>query len=157
MIVIVIVGVVVRMGVVMWMAMRQHGDGRTVVAAPAGCAHAQLTSIERIFKSRPAVTSTSALPQGHNKIRSFSSKLVSQRAASCLAGTHVDLEAGAVGDGALGGEFEAERHRIGDDGAQRTDFQLDAVHPTACGVFAHRIDNTLRQRHLVHVCPDLAG
>ena len=62
---------------------------------------------------------------------------------------------GAVGDGALGGELEAERHRIGDNRAQRTDFQLDAVHSPTGGVFAHRIDNTLRQRHLVHVCPNL--
>jgi hypothetical protein len=29
------------------------------------------------------------------------------------------------------------------------------VHTSAGGVFAHRIDNTLRQRHLVHVCPNL--
>jgi hypothetical protein len=77
------------------------------------------------------------------------------RAAACLTGTQVDLEAGAVGDGAFGGEIEAERHRIGHDGAQCADFQPDAVYASTGGVLTHGIDDTLRQRHLVHVCPNL--
>ncbi len=39
---------------------------------------------------------------------------------------------------------------VGDHGAQRADLELDAVHAATGGVLAHRIDDTLRDRHFVH-------
>ena len=105
--------------------------------------------------SRPVSTSTSALPHGHSRIKSDkpnSPPHVRQRAARL----HVEVEAGAGGDRALGGQPEAELHRVGNHGAQRADLDPDAVHATTGGVLAHRIDHTPGDRHLVHVCP-LAG
>ena len=121
-----------------------QGDGGAVAAATAGCTHAQLTSIDRILSSRPASTSTSALPQGHNMIKSCSSNSASQAPAVRRAGAHVEIESGTVGDGALGGKLETELHGIGHDRAQRADFEFDAVHAAPGRVFTHRIDNTLR-------------
>ena len=155
--VVVIVVVVVGMVVVMRVGMPRQRDGCPVVAAATGCAHAQLTSIERIFMSRPATTSTSALPQGHNKIKSGKYEALTAGAAARRTGRDVHVEARAVGDGARGGQLEAELHRVGHDGAQRADLQLDAVHAATRGVLAHRVDNTLRYRHFVHGCPVSAG
>ncbi|MDT5066376.1 MAG: hypothetical protein QOK02_2531, partial [Mycobacterium sp.] len=67
-----------------------QGDHRSVVPAAARCAHGQLTSIESIRRSRPAITSTSALPHGHNKIKSGNSNSwsqVRQRATPALRST----------------------------------------------------------------------
>ena len=72
------------------------------------------------------------------------------------AGCDIEIEEGAVGHRALGGQLEAELHGVGHDGAQLADLDLDAVHAPARGMLTHRVDNTLRDRHLVHVCP-LAG
>ena len=69
-VVMVLVVMVVRVVMVMRVSMAGERDDGTVVAAAAGCAHDQLTSIDRIRRSRPASTSTSALPQGHNRIKS---------------------------------------------------------------------------------------
>ena len=76
-------------------------DDGAVVAAAACCAHGQLTSIERIRRSRPASTSTSALPQGHSRIRSCNSNSSLTGAAAGRAGADVEVEQGAVGDRAL--------------------------------------------------------
>src|SRR5215207_10382107 len=78
---------------------------------------------------------------------------LSAAAAARRAGLHVEVESGPGGQGALGGELEAELHRVGHHGAQRADLQSDAVHTTACSVLTHRIDNALRYRHLVHGAP----
>ena len=141
---------VVRVVMVMREMAGQRDDG-TVVAAAAGCAHDQLTSIDRIRSSRPASTSTSALPHGHNRIKSVQFELLATAAAARRAGPHVEVQASTVGHGALGGQLEAELHRVGNDRAQRADLHLDALHATSRGVLAHRVDNTLRHRHLVHM------
>ena len=159
----VVVVVVVRSVGFAWLcrsarrASAHRRDGDAVVTAAAGRAHDQLTSIERIFRSRPASTSTSALPQGHNRDRVGQLEVRRAAAAAGRAGADVEVELGAVGDGALGREVEAERHGVGHDGTQCADLQLHAVHAAACGVFAHRFDKTLRQRHFVHVCPALGS
>ena len=72
-------------------------------------------------------------------------------------GADVEVELGALGDGALGREIEAEGHGVGHHGAQCADLQLHAVHAAACGVFTHRFDKTLRQRHFMHVRPALGS
>ena len=69
------------------------------------------------------------------------------------AGCDIEIEEGAVGHRALGGQLEAELHGVGDHGAQLTDLELHAVHASSRGMLTHRVDNTLRNRHFVHVCP----
>ena len=65
----------------------------------------------------------------------------------------VEVEAGAVGQRALGNQVKAEEHGLRDDRAERSHLDLHAVHATTGGVSAHRVDNTLGYRHLVHRCP----
>src|SRR5215470_1787220 len=54
--------------------------------------------------------------------------------AARLAGLHVEVEDGAVGHRALGGQLEAEPHGVGYDGAQLADLEFHTVHATARGM-----------------------
>jgi hypothetical protein len=88
MVVVVVVVVVMVMVVVVTVPMAvvllvfSAGDDRhprsRSVPAPTRRAHAQLTSIDRIRNSRPASTSTSALPHPHNKNMSGGEKVTPQ-------------------------------------------------------------------------------
>ena len=102
-------------------------------------------------------TSTSALPHAHSRIRSDKPNSLPHVRHRADARLHVEVQACAGGDGAFGGQAEAELHRVGNHGAQRADLNPDAVHAPTGGVLAHRIDHTLGDRHLVHAFPVRPG
>ena len=96
---------------------RRTRRSRTCAASSAGptSVPARPSTTEATASSRPASTSTSALPQGHSRIRSGSTNVGSAGPAAAAALRLLDLQRRALERRPGGDELEAEPHRVGHD------------------------------------------